>query len=213
MEKIILIIALAVLPLVGYSQVTAKPMDIPSLELLIKSHKVKYDRLEYRNKNEMKHSAWSITVANVTNKYEEMHKELTTRYSMVSAWGTTALAALNLAKDIKDTFPLLNTFIQQTKHLTNIYVIREYANTIEAINLECKYLSATIKKIPLLRADAQSILEVILELEARVSSINQYLKNCIFMVEGYITLQGIGYKTSIVDKGRIATKIIQDYTR
>lgn len=213
MGKITLIIALTLLPLFGYSQNVSKPMDIPSLELLIKSHKEKYDRLEQRNKNEMRHSAWSSTVANVTDKYDDLHKELTTRYSMVSAWGTTALAALNLAKDIKDTFQLLNTFIKQTKYLKNIYVIREYANTIEAINLECKYLSATIKKIPLLRADAQLILEVILELDARVSSINQYLKNCIFMVEGYIALQSVGYKNSIVDKGRIATKIIQDYTR
>lgn len=213
MEKVILIISLALLPLVSYSQNVDKPMDIPSLELLIKSHKEKYNRLEQRNKNEMQHSAWSATVANVTDKYEELHKELTTRYSMVSAWGTTALSALQLANEIKGTFPLLNTFIQQTKYLKNIYVIREYVNTIEAINLECKYLSATIKKIPLLRADAQSILEVILELDARISSINQYLKNCIFMVEGYIALEGVGYKTSIVDKGRIANKIIQDYSR
>lgn len=213
MERLITILCFVALFAAPSFAQEAKPMDIPSLELLIKFHKDKYKKLEERNKQEIGHSTMSSTVANVTKNYEELHKELSARYSMLSAWGTTAISTLRLAKEVKDTFPLLNTFIEYTRHLKNIHVIKEYANTIEVINLECKYLSSTIKKIPLLRANAAEITEVIMELQARVSSINRYLNNCIFMVEGYVALQNIGYNTSPIDKARIANKIILDFSK
>lgn len=190
-----------------------KPMDIPSLELLIAFHKQKYDRLQDRNKSELGHTSISNTVKEIANDYQMVHKELSSRYSIVSSWASTALTALQLAREIKDTYPLLNSFVSYTKHLKNVYVIREYLNTIELLNLECKYLSATIKKIPLLKADAQEIMELLLDLQSRVRNINTYLKNCVFMVQGYIALQNIGYKSSIVDKSKIALKIISEYSK
>ena len=132
---------------------------------------------------------------------------------MISAWSSTALSALQLGNEIKATFPLLSTFARQTKYLKNLNIVQEYARAIEGIYIECQYLSATIKKIPLLKADAVSIAEVIMELQARVTSINQILRNCTFMVQGYIALQEYKYQDNIVDKARIATKIIADYSK
>lgn len=214
MAKLTLIVALLFFPLVlCYSQEVEKPMDIPTLELLIDFHKKKYNRLDERTKNEVKHQALSKVVTDVTKKYEELNKELSARYSMISAWSSTALSALQLGNEIKATFPLLSTFARQTKYLKNLNIVQEYARAIEGIYIECQYLSATIKKIPLLKADAVSIAEVIMELQARVTSINQILRNCTFMVQGYIALQEYKYQDNIVDKARIATKIIADYSK
>ena len=214
MGKLTLILALMIFPFVlCYSQEVDKPMDIPTLELLIDFHKKKYNRLDERTKNEVKHQALSKVVTDVTKKYEELNEELSARYSMISAWSSTALSALQLGNEIKATFPLLSTFARQTKYLKNLNIVQEYARAIEGIYIECQYLSATIKKIPLLKADAVSIAEVIMELQARVTSINQILRNCTFMVQGYIALQEYKYQDNIVDKARIATKIIADYSK
>ncbi|CCY08630.1 unknown [Porphyromonas sp. CAG:1061] len=214
MEKLILLLGLLIFPIVTcQGQSVAKPMDIPTVELLIHFHKRKYDKLDERTKNEVKHSAITKTASNVYEKYEQLNKELSARYSIISAWGSTALSALQLANEIKATYPLISTFIRQTRELKNIYVINEYAKAIEGIQIECQYLSATIKKIPLLKADAAAIAEVILELQTRVTSINQILRNCTFMVQGYIALQGIKYQDNIIDKAKIANKIIAEYSK
>lgn len=213
-KKLSFCLLLCLLPYCSaFAQDVDKPMDIPSLELLINFHKKKYDRLQDRNKSELGHTSISNTVKEIANDYQMVHKELSSRYSIVSSWASTALTALQLAKEIRDTYPLLNSFISYTKYLKNVYVIREYLNAIDRLNLECKYLSATIKKIPLLKADAQEIMALLFELQSRVSNINTYLRNCVFMVQGYIALQNMGYKSSFVDKSKIALKIISEYSK
>ena len=215
MEKIIRLYLVIAFAFLTPSLVKAQdqPIDIPTLEILIDWHKQKYNKLSDRAIREATKLAVSKQTTTLSEEYEKLHKEITSRYTSYLAWGSLGIDAISLAKDVKDSFELIKTFAIQVKYVTNIYVVREYLNALDGIRTQCTYLSATIKKIPLLRANAQEIAEVLFELKARVSTIKQYLSNCNFMVQGYVALQKMKYNNNPIDKARIATKIIKDYAK
>lgn len=188
-----------------------QPMDIPTLEILIDWHKQKYNKLSDRALREAAKLGVSSTTKTLSEQYEQLHKEITSRYTSYLAWGSLALDAISLAKEVKDSFTEIQTFSVQVRYITNIYVVREYLTALEGIRTQCTYIAATIKRIPLLHANAQEISQMIWELKSRVSVIRQYLSNCNFMVQGYISLQKMGYNRNPVDKAKIAVQIIKDY--
>lgn len=197
----------------GIAKAQEQPMDIPTLEILIDFHKKKYDKLSDRALKEAAKIVVTNTTTDLSKEYEKLHKELTSRVTGYLQWVAVGTQAISLAKDVKDSFALIKVFSMQTRYLTNIYVVREYLTAIDGIKTQCTYLSATIKKIPLLRANAKEITEVLSELQSRVSAIKQYLSSCNFMVQGYVALQNMNYQQNPIDKARIASKIIREYSR
>ena len=79
------LIFLLILCSYGYIQAQA-PMDVGSIELLIDRHKKQHDRLEERNKEEIKHNTVTILVKDIATKYETLHKDLHKKYAIASQW-------------------------------------------------------------------------------------------------------------------------------
>lgn len=192
----------------------AEPMDIPTLELFIDAHKAKYKKLDQRVLAESAKLQITQTTKSLSEQYEELHKELGERYNALSAWTSVGLSALRLMSEVRKSYTLIKTFGGQVKYIDNIYVLREYMLAIDYLQRQCKYLTATVKKLPALRADPQSLTEVIFELQTVVSSINLYLDRCNFIVRGYKLLQDAKFvKFPIVDQAKIATQIIRDFSK
>lgn len=214
MEKVIISLCLFLFPVLSFAQGKSQPSDIINTELLINLHKKQQDGLKKRVAQGIVVKKTTETVKKTTNTFEELHNELTSRYSLLSAWTSTGLTMFQLATEVKDVLPLVYKFGQRTKYLTNIYIANEYLKTIESLEVEVKFLATSIKKIPLLKADAKSITELLFEIQYRVTKIKRVLSNCLFMVEGYIALQSMSYyKEDPIDKARIATSIIKRYSQ
>lgn len=193
--------------------VAQKPMDIPTLELLIDWHKRKYDKLSDRADREAAKNVVVKKAQELSEGYEDLHKRLTSRYTSYMAWGAVGISVLSLSKDLKKCAVQLQMFAIQVKYVKNMYVLREYIRTIEGLRVQYKYLSTTIRKIPLLRANPKELQEVIIELQSSLTAINSCLYSCNFMVQGYKALEEMNYHQDTIDKAKIATQIIRDYIK
>ena len=204
---------ISILPMFANAQDVTEPTDIATTEALIDSHKHKHNALKDRSFTEAAKLSISETATTLSTEYEKLHKELSSQYANFSAWGSVGLTAFRIAKDIKDAYPLIVSFTKNLKYVTNIYVLKEYLDTAEAIRIQCNYLSAIAKKIPLLKANAKEISDVLFSLQQRISAITYYLRSCNFMVIGYMALQRNTPKSNPIDKARIATQIIKEYSK
>lgn len=212
MEKVIITLLFILMAEGSSFAQSEQPADIINTELLINMHKKQQDALKKRVAKGIVITQATETVKQTTNTFEELHKQLSNRFSTISTFATTGLTAWQLVTEIKDTLPLITRFAQCTKYLTNLYVINEYIKTIEQMKIEGQFLTSSIKRIPLLKADAKSIMELLLEIQSRVTNIRRSLHNCLFMVQGYVALQHMKHDNEVIDKARIATKIIKRYS-
>lgn len=215
MKKTVIAITLVILcsltcPTMAVAQ---KPMDIPTLELLIDWHKRKYDKLSERADKEAAKNVVVKKAQELSEGYEDLHKRLTSRYTSYMAWGAVGISVLSLSKDLKKCAVQLQMFAIQVKYVKNMYVLREYIRTIEGLRVQYKYLSTTIRKIPLLRANPKELQEIIIELQSSLTAINSCLYSCNFMVQGYRALEEMNYPHDPIDKAKIATQIIRDYSK
>lgn len=217
MEKITTLILVAVSLCIASFDLhaqEAKPMDIPTLEILIDAHKAKYDKLDKRVLEEVAKLGATKSTKKLSEQYEELQGELSKRYNSALAWTSVGLSALRLAKDIRRSYDLLKTFGTQVKYVKNIYVLREYTTAVGYLAAQYEYLNASVKKLPLMRADPQSLSQVVLELQTRVTAINYYLYQCNYMVQGYKLLEEAKYSGfTPIDKAKIATQIIKDFSK
>lgn len=215
MKKSVIAITLVILcsltcPTMAVAQ---KPMDIPTLELLIDWHKRKYDKLSERADREAAKNVVVKKAQELSEGYEDLHKRLTSRYTSYMAWGSVGISVLSLSKDLKKCAVQLQMFAIQVKYVKNMYVLREYIRTIEGLRVQYKYLWITIRKIPLLRANPKELQEIIIELQSSLTAINSCLYSCNFMVQGYKALEEMNYRQDPIDKAKIATQIIRDYSK
>lgn len=215
MKKTVIAITLVILcsltcPTMAVAQ---KPMDIPTLELLIDWHKRKYDKLSERADREAAKNVVVKKAQELSEGYEDLHKRLTSRYTSYMAWGSVGISVLSLSKDLKKCAVQLQMFAIQVKYVKNMYVLREYIQTIEGLRVQYKYLWITIRKIPLLRANPKELQEIIIELQSSLTAINSCLYSCNFMVQGYKALEEMNYRQDPIDKAKIATQIIRDYSK
>lgn len=215
MKKTVIAITLVILcsltcPTMAVAQ---KPMDIPTLELLIDWHKRKYDKLSERADREAAKNVVVKKAQELSEGYEDLHKRLTSRYTSYMAWGSVGISVLSLSKDLKKCAVQLQMFAIQVKYVKNMYVLREYIRTIEGLRVQYKYLWITIRKIPLLRANPKELQEIIIELQSSLTAINSCLYSCNFMVQGYKALEEMNYRQDPIDKAKIATQIIRDYSK
>lgn len=215
MKKSVIAITLVILcsltcPTMAVAQ---KPMDIPTLELLIDWHKRKYDKLSERADREAAKNVVVKKAQELSEGYEDLHKRLTSRYTSYMAWGSVGISVLSLSKDLKKCAVQLQMFAIQVKYVKNMYVLREYIRTIEGLRVQYKYISTTIRKIPLLRANPKELQEIIIELQSSLTAINSCLYSCNFMVQGYKALEEMNYHQDPIDKAKIATQIIRDYSK
>lgn len=215
MKKSVIAITLVILcsltcPTMAVAQ---KPMDIPTLELLIDWHKRKYDKLSERADREAAKNVVVKKAQELSEGYEDLHKRLTSRYTSYMAWGSVGISVLSLSKDLKKCAVQLQMFAIQVKYVKNMYVLREYIRTIEGLRVQYKYLWITIRMIPLLRANPKELQEIIIELQSSLTAINSCLYSCNFMVQGYKALEEMNYRQDPIDKAKIATQIIRDYSK
>lgn len=192
----------------------SEPMDIPTLELLIDAHKAKYDKLDKRVLEETAKLGVTKSTKKLSEQYEELQKELSERYNSALAWSSVGLSVLSLSQDFHRSYDLMRTFGTQVKYVKNIYVLKEYLEASRYLRTQIVCFHAIIEELPLLRADPQSLSQIILEIQTRVSEINIYLFNCNFMVHGYMLLGEAHYSGyTPVDKAKIAAEIIRDFSK
>lgn len=211
MGKIAITLLFILIPLRIFAQEVEKPRDIPTLEALIAKHRAQLDALKERTRIEGANLHITVKVQDSTNKYEELHKELNKQYASISQWASLGINGLNVAKDIKTLSKNIEIYVGNIKEVKNVYVLREYIQSSQAIQKEISYLLALCKKVPLLRADPESITSFLLEIQTRVDRISGTINRANFMVSGYIALESMKYGNSFIDKSKIATQIIRGF--
>lgn len=186
------------------------PIDVGSVELLISRHKKQYDRLKERNADEAKHHSLTLIVKNISEKYEKLHKDLTSKYNLIDGWINLGIEAAGVIKELKDVGKALPPFLAQMNHIKNLTVLEKYYRAARELESEIRFCVNLSASIPALRLDAKELYDIALQIQDRLYRIRYIINKYTWLIKGQVTYN-LFTSPSLPDRVKIATKIIKDF--
>lgn len=189
------------------------PIDVANIELLIDAHKKQHNRLEERNEGELKHNAVTKLVHDVSEKYEQVHKELMSKYNLASQWVGLGINAISLIGDLNSLRKVLPPFLQHVNKIKNPAVLLRYVRAVKAIRGDIDFLIKVSASIPALRINANELSDLITEVRGSVSSIAYNIRSYTYAIQGQIALVDIMGHPSLPDRAKIAADVIKEFKK
>lgn len=189
------------------------PIDVANIELLIDAHKKQHNRLEERNEGELKHNAVTKLVHDVSEKYEQVHKELMSKYNLASQWVGLGINAISLIGDLNSLRKVLPPFLQHVNKIKNPAVLLRYVRAVKAIRGDIDFLIKVSASIPALRLNANELSDLVTEVRGSVSSIAYNIRSYTYAIQGQIALVDIMGHPSLPDRAKIAADVIKEFKK
>lgn len=203
-------ILLLILCSYGYIQAQA-PMDVGSIELLIDRHKKQHDRLEERNKEEIKHSTVTLLVKDIATKYETLHKDLNKKYAIASQWINLGIGSISLLTEVKELGKALPPFLSYAHKITNPFVLQKYLQAGKKIRNEIDFCIKSLTALTALRITAYELNQIIDLLKSHISDVRMLLSSYTMVIRGQIGYNDLFERPTLPDYASIANEVIREY--